>query len=578
MFGRSLVLRLMLPLVLMMALVIGTAWLERSARYRIAAAQDGVEAQVTRMLMLAELRSTSRALQRDALNLATEPGGPALEEIGDRFNRRHRAFIDEMAALAKLPGRPGPDYFETQREVLKQLAAVRDAAATDRAHALLLFRKQVRPAERRGSAIADALIKADQARIATLHDEVQALETLSDRQVLQVSALLSIAALAIALYITFRTVLQPLNEIRAAMEKLAAGDADLAVPHAGRADAIGVMARSIEIFRGAARERDALLRQGAEAHAAIAEQERRAEKRRREAEAADAQRAALDTQRRHLLHDLAAKIDTSMSAVNEKLRASVERLTRSADEVARHAVDAGRKASLTTGAAEKVTRDLEAVFSNGGELAEVVDGLRGETQVAAEAIRTAATRSRAAAAQVAMLAEKADQVAAMAELIRSVAQKTTLLALNATIEAARVGDAGSGFAVVASEMKNLAKQTSAATVEVDGQVESIRSAAVDAGTALASIDEAIGQIERHAGLVASAVEQQGGASDAIRKGMALALDQLATVGTHMLNLGETAESTGVVAGALEAEATRLGADAEMVDSALRRVIGDLRAA
>ena len=568
----------MLPLALMMALVIGTAWLERGARYRIAAAQDGVEAQVTRMLMLTELRSTSRALQRDALNLATEPDRTALAEIGERFNRRHREFTDELAALAKLEAQPDPRYFETQREVLKQLAAVRDAASVDRAHAMLLFRKQVRPAERRGSTIADALIKGDTARIAALHAEVRALETRSDRQVFLISVLLSIVAAAIALYITFRTVIAPLNDIRAAMEKLAAGDADLAVPHADRADAIGVMARSIEVFRGAARERDTLLRQGAEAHAAIAEQDRLAEKRRREVEAADAQRAALDAQRRQLLHDLAAKIDTSMSAVNEKLRASAERLSRSADEVARHAVDAGRKAGLTTGAAEKVTRDLGNVFSNSGELAEVVDGLRGETQVAAEAIRTAATRSRAAATQVAMLGQKADQVAAMAELIRNVAQKTTLLALNATIEAARVGEAGSGFAVVASEMKILARQTSAATVEVDGQVESIRLAAVDAGTALDSINDAIGQIERHAGLVASAVEQQGGASTAIRKGMELALEQLVTVGTHMVNLGATAESTGVVASALEVEATRLGADAEMVDSALRRVIGELRAA
>jgi len=568
----------MLPLVLMMALVIGTAWLERGARYRIAAAQDGVEAQVTRMLMLTELRSTSRALQRDALNLATEPDPAALAEIGDRFNRRHRQFTDELAALAKLEARPDPHYFETQRAVLKQLAAVRDAAPTDRANALLLFRKQVRPAERRGSTIADALIKGDTARIAALHAEVNALEVQSDRQVLLISLLLSIAAVAVALYITFRTVIQPLHDIRAAMEKLAAGDADLAVPHAGRADAIGVMARSIEIFRSAARERDALVRQGADAQAAIAEQDRLTEKRRREAEAADAQRAALEAQRRQLLHDLAGKIDTSMSTVNEKLRASAGRLSRSADEVARHAVDAGRKAGLTTGAAEKVTRDLGSVFSNSGELAEVVDGLRGETQVAAEAIRTAATRSRAAAAQVATLGQKADQVAAMAELIRNVAQKTTLLALNATIEAARVGEAGSGFAVVASEMKILARQTSAATVEVDGQVESIRLAAVDAGTALDSINDAIGQIERHAGLVASAVEQQGGASAAIRKGMELALEQLVTVGTHMVNLGETAESTGVVASALEVEATRLGADAEMVDTALRRVIGELRAA
>ena len=46
----------------------------------------------------------------------------------------------------------------------------------------------------------------------------------------------------------------------------------------------------------------------------------------------------------------------------------------------------------------------------------------------------------------------------------------------------------------------------------------------------------------------------------------------------MANLSETAQSTGVIAGALEAEAKKLGGDAETVDAALRRVIEELRAA
>ena len=578
MFGRSLVARLMLPLALMTAVVIGTAWLEHSARYAIAAATGDVEAEVDRTLALTELRSTSRALQRDALNLATEPDRAALVEIRDRFNRRYREFGDELAALERSEAGANPVYFRTQREVLRELAAVRDAAAVDRGQALQLFRTRVRPAERQGSVIADALIKVDLARIEALHRNVRQLEQVSDKRVFEISALLSLIAIGLALLVTFRTVLRPLAEIRAAMEKLAAGDASLTVPHAARSDAIGAMARSIEIFRGAARERDALLRDGAATQAAIADQDRVAEQQRRQADAAAAQRTALDAQRQQLLRELAAMIDRSVATVNDKLRASAERLSRSADDVARHAIDAGRKAGLTTGAAEKVTADLATVFATSGEFAEVVDSLRGETQVAAEAIRTAATRSRAAAAQVAGLSQKADQVGAMAELIRSVAQQTALLALNATIEAARVGEAGKGFAVVAAEMGNLAKQTSTATEKVDGQVAGIRSAARDAGTALDAIEDAIAQIDRHASLVASAMEQQSGASRGIRQGMELALENLATVGNHMVNLGETAESTGVVAGALEAEAKRLGMDADTVDSALRRVIAQLREA
>jgi len=578
MFSRSLVARMMLPLVLMTAVVIGIIWLEQRARYGISAAQAEVEAQVDRTLALTELRSTSRALQRDALNLATEPDRAALREIGDRFNRRYRDFSNELHALETASSGSNRTYFETQREVLRQLALARDAAKIDRARGLRLFREAVRPAERRASVIADALIKADMARIAELHGDVRRQEQESDLRAFEVSALMSLAALGIALLIIFRTVLRPLNDIRTAMEKLAAGDAGLAVPHAGRPDAIGAMARAIAIFREAARERDALVRDGAQAQAAIAAQDQVAREQRRQTEAAAAQRAALDAQRKELLRDLAGMIDSSVSTVNDKLRASAERLSISADHVARHAIEAGRKAGLTAGAAEKVTGDLVTMFSNSGEMAEVVDRLQRETEGAAQAIQVAATRSRTAAGQVASLSDKADQVAAMAELIRSVAQQTGLLALNATIEAARVGDQGKGFAVVAAEMGNLAKQTSAATEKVDGQVESIRSAAASAGVALGAIDEAIEQIERHASLVASAMAQQGGVSAGMRQGMERALEDLATVGNHMTNLGETAQNTGTVAGALEIEAKRLGADADTVDTALRRVVEELRTA
>jgi methyl-accepting chemotaxis protein len=578
MFSQSLVARMMLPLALMTAVVIGTAWLEQRARYGIAAAQAEVEAQVDRTLALTELRSTSRALQRDALNLGTEPDRTALKEIGDRFNRRYRAFVDELLTLERAEPSSNKDYFQTQREVLRQLRVVRDAARVDRSRALLLFREAVRPAERRASIIADALIKADMARIDALHREAQRLERQADLRVFEVSGSMSLIALGIALLVIFRTVLHPLRDIRTAMQQLAAGDAALTVPHTSRTDAIGAMARAIEVFREAARERDSLLRDGAQAQAAIAAQDQLAEKQRRLADAAGAQRAALDAQRKQLLHDLADLIDGSVSTVNDKLRASAERLSQSADDVARHAIEAGRKAGLTAGAAEKVTGDLAAMFSNNSELAQVGDRLPRETQVAAQAIQTAATRSRTATGQVATLSDKADQVAAMAELIRSVAQQATLLALNATIEAARVGEAGKGFAIVASEMGHLAKQTASATIEVDGQVESIRSAAANAGLALGAIDEAIAQIERHAALVASAMAQQGGVSKGISHGMGLALDNLATVSSHMANLGETAESTGVVAGALQAEARKLGADADTVDSALRRVIAELRTA
>lgn len=59
------------------------------------------------------------------------------------------------------------------------------------------------------------------------------------------------------------------------------------------------------------------------------------------------------------------------------------------------------------------------------------------------------------------LADAAQRIGDVLEIIQAVAAQTNLLALNGTIDAARAGEAGRGFAVVAGEVKALASQTAA---------------------------------------------------------------------------------------------------------------------
>ncbi|MFV3403703.1 methyl-accepting chemotaxis protein [Pseudomonas sp. NY15463] len=99
---------------------------------------------------------------------------------------------------------------------------------------------------------------------------------------------------------------------------------------------------------------------------------------------------------------------------------------------------------------------------------EVMRGLEGSMQQAAEGIQALDTQSKV--------------IGAIIKTISDIAGQTNLLALNAAIEAARAGEQGRGFAVVADEVRQLASRTSSATEEIAKVVqqnEQLAQAAVD---------------------------------------------------------------------------------------------------
>ncbi len=77
------------------------------------------------------------------------------------------------------------------------------------------------------------------------------------------------------------------------------------------------------------------------------------------------------------------------------------------------------------------------------------------------------------AEQITVMSDSIRDITTALDMIRNVADETTLLALNASIEAARVGEAGRGFAVVAQQINKLAEQSNSSIGKIEKVIEGV---------------------------------------------------------------------------------------------------------
>jgi methyl-accepting chemotaxis protein len=360
--------------------------------------------------------------------------------------------------------------------------------------------------------------------------------------------------LALAVWMTLMFIVRPLKALTGTMTAMTGGDLAVNVPGQDRRDEIGAMARSADIFRQGLQETETLRLQAADA------------------ERLNAKKMQAERER------IADSFQSKMGVLAESFVRSSREVSEAAQSLSATAEETSRQAQVVSGAAEEAAVNVQTVAAATEEMTVSIREINSQVTSAAGVTVEAAGEAARSETDIRELSEAAQEIGAVLSLISDIASQTNLLALNATIEAARAGEAGKGFAVVASEVKQLATQTAKATGDIGAKVAQIQDATERTVASIGRIVTTIGDVRSISTAIASAVEQQGAATNEIAGNTARASDGALQVTENIFGVGRAAEMTGAASTQLMALSGNLSTQADDLQHEVTAFVRQLRTA
>jgi methyl-accepting chemotaxis protein len=376
-------------------------------------------------------------------------------------------------------------------------------------------------------------------------------------QALSAMALAAAIAALLVLGMTMvlvRRVTRPLKAVAATLTALAEGNTNVEVHNADRHDEIGMIARTVGVFRTNRIQHTQL-----------------------EAERISTEKLAMDrrlVERNRFVEEFRTKIGGIIERVLDssgRFEKDAQRLSQTAHttaEMSGQSADASRQASEHVRSAAAASNELSQ------SIVEISRRVQESNGITADAVKQAGATDQ----RMAELSAAGDRIGEVLKLITSIAAQTNLLALNATIEAARAGDAGRGFAVVAQEVKNLSGQTARATGEISGHIANMQRATGESVSAIRAIGTTIERISGITTSISSAVEQQGTATQSIAQGVQAAARGTLDVADNVERAAGTARETGTTSGMMLKSAQELSEVSTHLKAEVEKFLDSVRAA
>lgn len=173
-------------------------------------------------------------------------------------------------------------------------------------------------------------------------------------------------------------------------------------------------------------------------------------------------------------------------------------------------------------AMEESSTNTNMVAAAADEMSSTISEISQNAENAREVSSNAVNYANSASENMKQLGTAADKIGRVTETITEISEQTNLLALNATIEAARAGEAGKGFAVVANEIKELAKQTAEATLDIKNLIDDVQSTTKRSEEGIEQIAGVITGVNEIVSTIATSVEGQTIATQEIASNIAQA--------------------------------------------------------